>query len=106
MGFGTKHRLPDAATFRRIRCYPLLMPRVLIATLAALALLAPAADAQTSLQKSLSHSMASAGRFSGAFVIDADSGSTLYSSRANAPRVLASNTKLFTSAAVLGRLGA
>jgi|tagenome__1003787_1003787.scaffolds.fasta_scaffold20834284_2 D-alanyl-D-alanine carboxypeptidase/D-alanyl-D-alanine-endopeptidase (penicillin-binding protein 4) len=82
------------------------MPRVLIATLAALALLAPAADAQTSLQKSLSHSMASAGRFSGAFVIDADSGSTLYSSRANAPRVLASNTKLFTSAAVLGRLGA
>ena len=82
------------------------MPRVLIATLAALALLAPAAEAQTSLQKSLSRAMASAGRSSGAFVMDADSGATLYSSRANTRRILASNTKLFTSAAVLGRLGA
>ncbi len=82
------------------------MPRLLIATLAALALLAPAAEAQTSLQKSLSRSMASAGRSSGAFVMDADSGATLYSSRANTRRILASNTKLFTSAAVLGRLGA
>ena len=81
------------------------MPRVLIATLAALALLAPAAEAQTSLQKSLARSMASAGRSSGAYVIDADTGATLYSSRANTRRILASNTKLFTSAAVLGRLG-
>src|SRR5690242_9907862 len=99
MGFGAKHPPRYGATFREVRCYRLLMPRVLIATLAALALLAPAAEAQTSLQRSLAHSMASAGRSSGAFVMDADSGATIYSSRANTRRILASNTKLFTSAA-------
>jgi D-alanyl-D-alanine carboxypeptidase/D-alanyl-D-alanine-endopeptidase (penicillin-binding protein 4) len=81
------------------------MPRALLATLAVLALLAPAADAQTTLTKTLSRSMAAAGHSSGAYVMDADSGAQLFSYRANARRVLASNTKLFTSAATLGKLG-
>jgi D-alanyl-D-alanine carboxypeptidase/D-alanyl-D-alanine-endopeptidase (penicillin-binding protein 4) len=39
-------------------------------------------------------------------VADAKTGRTLYSRRAGTPRILASNTKLFTSAAVLSRYGA
>src|SRR3954463_10615861 len=82
------------------------MPRVLVSILALLALLAPAAQAQTSLQKSLSRQMAGAGAHSGAYVIDSKSDQQLFSWRADTRRVLASNTKLFTTAAVLGRLGA
>jgi D-alanyl-D-alanine carboxypeptidase/D-alanyl-D-alanine-endopeptidase (penicillin-binding protein 4) len=81
------------------------MPRALLAILALLALLAPAAQAQTGLQKSLSRQMAGAGAYSGAYVMDADSNAQLFSWRADTRRTLASNTKLFTSAAALGRLG-
>jgi serine-type D-Ala-D-Ala carboxypeptidase/endopeptidase (penicillin-binding protein 4) len=81
------------------------MPRVLLAILAAMALLAPAAQAQTGLQKSLSRQMAGAGAHSGAFVMDSDSNAPLFSWRADTRRSLASNTKLFTSVAALGRLG-
>jgi D-alanyl-D-alanine carboxypeptidase/D-alanyl-D-alanine-endopeptidase (penicillin-binding protein 4) len=49
--------------------------------------------------------MAGAGGASGAYVMDADSDRTLFSVRATTPRSLASNTKLFTSAAVLGEYG-
>src|SRR3954454_22986139 len=82
------------------------MPRVVIAILALLALLAPAAQAQTSLQKSLSRQMAAAGAYSGAYVMDAGSNAQLFAWRPDTRRTLASNTKLFTSAAALGRLGA
>jgi D-alanyl-D-alanine carboxypeptidase/D-alanyl-D-alanine-endopeptidase (penicillin-binding protein 4) len=81
------------------------MPRVLISILALLAVLAPAAQAQTSLQKSLSRQMAGAGSYSGAYVLDSETNQTLFASRADTKRTLASNTKLFTSAAALGRLG-
>src|SRR3954447_13523845 len=81
------------------------MPRVLISILVLLALLAPAAQAQTSLQKSLSRQMAGAGSHSGAYVLDAETDQPLFSWRADTRRILASNTKLFTSAAALGRLG-
>jgi D-alanyl-D-alanine carboxypeptidase/D-alanyl-D-alanine-endopeptidase (penicillin-binding protein 4) len=84
------------------------MPRVLLATLATLALFAPAAQGQTqtSLQKSLSRQMAGAGHSSGAYVVDSETGAQLFSLRPDTSRILASNTKLFTSAAALGRLGA
>jgi serine-type D-Ala-D-Ala carboxypeptidase/endopeptidase (penicillin-binding protein 4) len=82
------------------------MPRALFAILALLALLAPSAAAQTNLQKSLSRQMARAGAYSGAYVMDAQTDAQLFSWRADTRRILASNTKLFTSAAVLGRLGA
>jgi serine-type D-Ala-D-Ala carboxypeptidase/endopeptidase (penicillin-binding protein 4) len=81
------------------------MPRVLISALALLALLAPAAQAQTSLQKSLSRQMAGAGQYSGAYVMDSETDAPLFAWRADTRRILASNTKLFTSAAALGRLG-
>ena len=82
------------------------MPRALLAILALLALLAPAAQAQTSLQKSLSRQMAAAGAYSGAYVMDSESDAQLFARRPDTRRTLASNTKLFTSAAALGRLGA
>jgi D-alanyl-D-alanine carboxypeptidase/D-alanyl-D-alanine-endopeptidase (penicillin-binding protein 4) len=64
------------------------------------------ANASATLRTQLSRAMGSAGASSGAYVMDADSNSTLFSLRAGTPRSLASNTKLFTSAAVLGRYGA
>jgi D-alanyl-D-alanine carboxypeptidase/D-alanyl-D-alanine-endopeptidase (penicillin-binding protein 4) len=83
------------------------MPRVSIAAVVALALLAlaPAADAQTSLQRKLARLMASAGSSSGAYVMDARTNQRIFSTRSTKGRVLASNTKLFTSSAALARLG-
>jgi serine-type D-Ala-D-Ala carboxypeptidase/endopeptidase (penicillin-binding protein 4) len=49
--------------------------------------------------------MRGVGSSSGAYVLDATSGHVLYSSRPTVPRILASNTKLFTSSAILARLG-
>ena len=82
------------------------MLRVLIAVLAAFALLAPGAEARTSLQRVLSGAMASAGSGSSAYVMDSETDEVLFSRRATSRRILASNTKLFTSAASLGRQGA
>jgi D-alanyl-D-alanine carboxypeptidase/D-alanyl-D-alanine-endopeptidase (penicillin-binding protein 4) len=71
------------------------------------ALLSPTAGTAdaASLKTSLKRAMAGAGSSSGAFVMDASSGRTIFSRRGTTPRILASNTKLFTSAAVLGRYG-
>src|SRR5919202_3507827 len=94
-------------TLGPVRCYLLLMRRLLLAAAAAATLVAPgAAEAQTSLQRSLRPAMASAGPSSSAYVIDADTHRALFSWRPTSRRILASNTKLFTSAAVLGRIGA
>jgi D-alanyl-D-alanine carboxypeptidase/D-alanyl-D-alanine-endopeptidase (penicillin-binding protein 4) len=82
------------------------MPRLLIAALAGLALLAPSAQAQTSLERSLASKMSSAGPSSGAYVMDSETDEVLFSWRPTGKRILASNTKLFTSAAALGRHGA
>jgi serine-type D-Ala-D-Ala carboxypeptidase/endopeptidase (penicillin-binding protein 4) len=49
--------------------------------------------------------MHGAGSHTGAYVRDATSGKVLFSSRSSVPRILASNTKLFTSSAILARLG-
>ncbi len=62
--------------------------------------------AQASLARSLSQAMSGSGSASGAYVMDSASDATLFAYRANTRRSLASNTKLFTSAAVLGRYGA
>jgi D-alanyl-D-alanine carboxypeptidase/D-alanyl-D-alanine-endopeptidase (penicillin-binding protein 4) len=69
-------------------------------------LLVPSAAGAATLKQTLSRAMSGAGSSSGAYVMDSDSGKTLFSRRATTPRSLASNTKLFTSAAVLGRYGA
>jgi serine-type D-Ala-D-Ala carboxypeptidase/endopeptidase (penicillin-binding protein 4) len=64
-----------------------------------------AASAASSLRTSLRKAMSGAGSSSGAFVMDAGTGRTMFSRRGSTRRILASNTKLFTSAAVLVRYG-
>ena len=53
----------------------------------------------------LRENMARAGAYSGAYVVDLDSGRALYSKRATIPRMPASVEKLYTSATALERLG-
>jgi serine-type D-Ala-D-Ala carboxypeptidase/endopeptidase (penicillin-binding protein 4) len=50
--------------------------------------------------------MHGAGALSGAYVLDATKARVLFQSRPAVPRILASNTKLFTSSAILAKLGA
>ncbi len=77
----------------------------LLAGLLAL-LLVPAGAAQAqSIGTQLRSAMHGAGRHAGAYVRDATTGQVLFSSRSSTPRILASNTKLFTSSAILARLG-
>jgi D-alanyl-D-alanine carboxypeptidase/D-alanyl-D-alanine-endopeptidase (penicillin-binding protein 4) len=76
----------------------------LLVCLAATLLPVSTAGAST-LSRTLNRAMAGTGSGSGAYVMDADSNATLFRYRADTPRSLASNTKLFTSAAVLGRYG-
>jgi serine-type D-Ala-D-Ala carboxypeptidase/endopeptidase (penicillin-binding protein 4) len=78
--------------------------RLLVALTAALALVFPA-GASASLSSSLKHQMRGAGAYSGAYVVDTAAGKPLFSWKATAPRVLASNVKLFTTAAALDRFG-
>ncbi|MEA2440532.1 MAG: hypothetical protein QOH76_1956, partial [Thermoleophilaceae bacterium] len=63
------------------------------------------ASPASNLKRTLNRAMSGAGSQSGAFVADAKTGKTLYSRRGGTARILASNTKLFTSAAVLARYG-
>jgi len=49
--------------------------------------------------------MRAAGRFSGAYVVNADSRGVVFRWRHHAARILASNTKLFTTSAALARFG-
>jgi serine-type D-Ala-D-Ala carboxypeptidase/endopeptidase (penicillin-binding protein 4) len=75
---------------------------------ALLVLLAPtAADAAgpAKTKRILRQQMARAGAYSGAYVVDLDSGRALYSKNASVPRVPASVEKLYTSATALERFG-
>jgi serine-type D-Ala-D-Ala carboxypeptidase/endopeptidase (penicillin-binding protein 4) len=80
------------------------MRRVLL-TLLALSALAPVEAAQADLKSSLTLQMRQAGRYSGAYVSNLSTGERVFAWRAGKPRILASNTKLFTSAAALARFG-
>jgi serine-type D-Ala-D-Ala carboxypeptidase/endopeptidase (penicillin-binding protein 4) len=64
-----------------------------------------ARPAQTTLAASLSRAMRAAGSASGAYVVNATTGATVFRLRQSTPRVLASNTKLFTTSAALARFG-
>jgi D-alanyl-D-alanine carboxypeptidase/D-alanyl-D-alanine-endopeptidase (penicillin-binding protein 4) len=64
-----------------------------------------AQPAQTPLASSLSRAMRSAGSASGAYVVNATTGATVFRWKQGTPRVLASNTKLFTTSAALARFG-
>lgn len=83
------------------------MARAIPALFAAFLISAAPAQAasEAAVKRSLTAAMRAAGSASGAHVVDATSGRTLFSWRAETPRVLASNVKLFTTAAALGELG-
>jgi D-alanyl-D-alanine carboxypeptidase/D-alanyl-D-alanine-endopeptidase (penicillin-binding protein 4) len=82
---------------------------VRIVCLAALlsAALAPAADAagRAATVRALDRQMNRAGTGSGAYVVDLDSGATLYARAGDVPRIPASVNKLYTTSAALVRYG-
>jgi D-alanyl-D-alanine carboxypeptidase/D-alanyl-D-alanine-endopeptidase (penicillin-binding protein 4) len=83
---------------------PLSMRRAVL-TLLAVVLLLPAGAAQADLKSSLTRYMRLSGTASGAYVYDISAGKQVFAWRAGTPRMLASNTKLFTAAAALARFG-
>ena len=89
-----------------------LRPRLAVPLLGVLALALPAAPASASpeadaaLGRSLAGVMRAAGPSSGAFVYNATDRRSVLRLRHRRARVLASNTKLFTTAAALARFGA
>jgi D-alanyl-D-alanine carboxypeptidase/D-alanyl-D-alanine-endopeptidase (penicillin-binding protein 4) len=87
------------------RGYTLILVRRLTLFLVLAAILAFPAGAAASLSSALKRQMRGAGAYSGALVVDASTGKTLFAWKSSAPRVLASNTKLFTTAAALARFG-
>jgi D-alanyl-D-alanine carboxypeptidase/D-alanyl-D-alanine-endopeptidase (penicillin-binding protein 4) len=70
-----------------------------------LALTPATAAADNALVKRLSRYMSGAGASSGARVVNLETGETLFRWNQNRARILASNTKLFTTAAALARYG-
>ena len=64
-----------------------------------------AAEAAPSLSARLAAQMRGAGPFSGAYVKNVTDGRVVFSWNATRPRILASNTKLFTTSAALARYG-
>lgn len=84
------------------------MPRIVVLLLAlALAAAAPVAEAAEShgkLRRSAAKAMRSLGAGSGVLILDATERTVIYRLRPYRKRVMASNTKLFTTAAVLARL--
>src|SRR5437764_8366144 len=89
------------------------MPRpgrsLLALAVVACALVTPAAalaaGQEGGLAPRLASAMRGAGRLSGAFVYNATAGHTVFSRRSRRTRVLASNTKLFTTTTALLRFG-
>jgi serine-type D-Ala-D-Ala carboxypeptidase/endopeptidase (penicillin-binding protein 4) len=84
------------------------MTRVTLLVLALLALAAAPAQAAglTYTKRVLNREMRAAGAYSGAYVVDVDTGRTLYSRRADVPRMPASVEKLYTSSTALLLYGA
>jgi D-alanyl-D-alanine carboxypeptidase/D-alanyl-D-alanine-endopeptidase (penicillin-binding protein 4) len=84
------------------------MTRVSLLVLALLALVAAPAQAAglTATKRVLNREMRAAGAYSGAYVVDMDTGRTLYSKRADVPRMPASVEKLYTSSTALLLYGA
>jgi serine-type D-Ala-D-Ala carboxypeptidase/endopeptidase (penicillin-binding protein 4) len=82
------------------------MRRIAALAIAALAAVpASAAAADEALVKQLSRQMRASGAHSGAYVVNLSQGETVFRRRENRSRILASNTKLFTTAAALARFG-
>jgi serine-type D-Ala-D-Ala carboxypeptidase/endopeptidase (penicillin-binding protein 4) len=86
------------------------MRRICLPVMAALALLPASAAAQdeTLMAKRLTAQMRLAGAYSGAYVVNVsgEKPRAVFRWRERSPRILASNTKLFTTTAALARFGA
>ena len=91
--------LPDGSPIRR------LLVSLLAAALLALVPASASASPESGLQRSLTRVMRASWAASGAYVADAQTGRRLFSWSAATPRILASNTKLFTAGAALARRG-
>jgi D-alanyl-D-alanine carboxypeptidase/D-alanyl-D-alanine-endopeptidase (penicillin-binding protein 4) len=77
-----------------------------VIALLATAIAVPMAGAsERGLSASLGSAMGSSGSWSGAYVYNATNGRPVFAWRHTTPRILASNTKLFTTAAALARFG-
>src|SRR5689334_24341647 len=76
-----------------------------VLTLLGVALLLPAQASAGGLTTSLTRYMRLAGSSSGAYVVNLTTGQKVFAWKAGTPRILASNTKLFTSSAALARFG-
>jgi D-alanyl-D-alanine carboxypeptidase/D-alanyl-D-alanine-endopeptidase (penicillin-binding protein 4) len=61
--------------------------------------------AEGALRAKLARPMSAAGRFAGAYVVNTTDGRTVFRLRSGTARILASNTKLFTTATALVRFG-
>jgi serine-type D-Ala-D-Ala carboxypeptidase/endopeptidase (penicillin-binding protein 4) len=81
------------------------MRRIAVLVIAMLAAAPAAASADAALVKALARQMRAAGAHSGAYVVNLSSGEPVFRWRQGSSRVLASNTKLFTTAAALARFG-
>lgn len=114
-----RHRSAAACTVFDLpmaRVSPASRARARIALLLALAVATVAACAPTALARAgrsadaglaarLAGAMRGAGAWSGAYVVNATGGQPVFRWRENTPRILASNTKLFTTSAALVRYG-
>jgi len=83
---------------------PRTAPKAAVLAAAAIVLIAPTA-AHGSLRSRLASKMRPAGPASGAYVYNATKGRAVFRWREKRARILASNTKLFTTAAALARYG-
>ena len=93
---------------RRLPAFIALLALIALFDGAAAASQAPvraAQDADSALRDKLAGSMRAAGPFSGAYVVNVDRGRTVFRWRHTNARILASNAKLFTTAAALARFG-
>jgi serine-type D-Ala-D-Ala carboxypeptidase/endopeptidase (penicillin-binding protein 4) len=92
---------PDAP----LACSTSLVRRLALIVVILLAAAPAQAAAQDALVKNLTRQMRAAGAHSGAYVVNLSQGETVFSWRERRARILASNTKLFTTAAALARFG-
>jgi D-alanyl-D-alanine carboxypeptidase/D-alanyl-D-alanine-endopeptidase (penicillin-binding protein 4) len=98
----------STATLAQVECCRPRMRRLARLTILAAVLLpvgAAQAQGEAALKATLASSWRGAAGASGAYVLDATSGKVLFQSRASTSRILASNTKLFTTSAILAKLG-
>jgi serine-type D-Ala-D-Ala carboxypeptidase/endopeptidase (penicillin-binding protein 4) len=89
----------------RPRIAALLALLTALAAAFATAIAIPAHADERGLSARLGGAMSAAGSWSGAYVFNATSGRPVFAWRHTTPRILASNTKLFTTAAALARFG-